>query len=73
MCQAVRELLKEEIEEEKQTAVDNALVTIIRNLVKETGWPANQAMEYLAIPEADQRRYASKLYRYETGFRNVRS
>ena len=61
MCKAMKDLMKEEIQEEKQEAVDISLIAAIKNLMKKTGWTANQAMESLAIPAADQIRYATRL------------
>ena len=65
MCQALRELMKEEIQEvireERQEAVDETLVTSIKNLMKRLGLDAKAAMETLGISAADQLRYMAML------------
>ena len=61
MCQALRELMKEEIQEEKQEAVDESTVTHIKNLMKKLGLDAKAAMETLGISTADQLRYMAML------------
>lgn len=61
MCEALRDLMKEEIQEEKQEAIDTSLIAATKNLMKKTGWTATQAMESLAIPAPDQIRYAARL------------
>ncbi len=69
MCQALRELFKDEIQEEIQTAVheaetratDKSRVTDIKNLMKKLGLDAKAAMEALSISAADQRRYLAML------------
>ena len=65
MCQALRELMEDEIQEEIQTAeqkaVDETLVTSIKNLMKKLGLDAKAAMETLGISAADQLRYMTML------------
>ena len=61
MCEALRDLMKDEIQEERQDAADIATVILIKNLMKKQGWDANKAMDNLAIPAADQLRYAARL------------
>ena len=65
MCEALRDLMKEEIEnevqEKSQQAVDVSLIAAVKNLMKKTGWDASKAMEYIGIPATDQMRYASRL------------
>ena len=61
MCQALRELMKDEIQEEKQKAIDTSLIAVIKNLMKNSGCDATTAMEKLGIPATDQIRYAAKL------------
>ena len=65
MCEALRDLMKEEIEnevqEKSQKAVDIAAIAMIKSAMKTFGLDASRAMESLSIPEADQIRYASKL------------
>ena len=73
MCQALRELMKDEIEEEIQTAVqtavqaaeekavDQTLITSIKNLMKKFGMDAKTVMEGMGISAADQIRYMAML------------
>ena len=65
MCQALRELMKDEIQEEIQTAeekaVDKSTVAHIKNLMKKLGLDAKAAMETLGISAADQLRYMTML------------
>ena len=69
MCQALRELMKDEIQEEIQNAVqeaernaaDRSRVTDIKNLMKKLGLDAKAAMEALNISAADQLRYVAML------------
>ena len=65
MCQALRELMKDEIQEEIQTAeekaVDKSTVAHIKNLMKKLGLDAKAAMETLGISAADQLRYLAML------------
>ena len=65
MCQALRELMKDEIQEkiqeERQDAVDQTLITSIKNLMKKLGLDAKAAMETLGISASDQLRYMAML------------
>ena len=61
MCEALRDLMKDEIQKERQEATDIALIVVINNIMKKHGWDATKAMEFLDIPSADQLRYAPKL------------
>jgi len=73
MCQALRELMKDEIQEEIQNAVQEAVqeaernaadrsrVTDIKNLMKKLGLDAKAAMEALNISATDQLRYMAML------------
>ena len=61
MCEALRDLMKDEIQEERQDAVDIATVVMIKNLMKKQGWDAAKTMDNMGIPPADQIRYAAKL------------
>jgi len=65
MCQALRELMKDEIQEqikaERQDAADSSRVTDIKNLMKKLGLDAKAAMEALNISAADQLRYLAML------------
>ena len=65
MCEALRDLMKEEIEsevqEKSQKAVDTALLAAIKSAMKTFGLSAFKAMDSLSIPDADKIRYASRL------------
>jgi len=61
MCQALRELMKDEIQEEIQTAVDSSKIKDIKNLMKKLGLDAKAAMDTLDISAADQIRYMAML------------
>ena len=57
MCQALKELMKDEIEEEKRDTV----LGNIKELMKNMKWTEKQAMEALGIPDADQSKYSAML------------
>ena len=69
MCQALRELMKDEIQEEIKTAeekaaqkaVDTTWLTAIKNLMMKKKCDAKTAMEELCISAADQLRYMTML------------
>ena len=61
MCKAMKDLMKDEIQEENQKAIDTSLIAAIRSLMKKKGWDATEAMDSLSIPDTDQIRYASRL------------
>ena len=57
MCEALRELMKDEIEAEKRESI----LVLIKNLMKNTGVTAEKAMENLGISVADRSKYMAKL------------
>ena len=61
MCEALRDLMKDEIQEERQDAVDIALLSAIKNQIEKLGWDAAKTMNNMGIPATDQIRYASRL------------
>ena len=65
MCQALRELMKDEIQEEIQEAekkaVDTSLIGIIKNLMKNSKCDAKTAMEKMGLSAADKLRYMAML------------
>jgi len=69
MCQALRELMKDEIQEEikaerqdaAQKAIDTTWLTAIKNLMMKKKCDAKTAMEELCISAADQLRYMAML------------
>jgi hypothetical protein len=73
MCQALRELLKDEIDAEINAAVNDAVndttnkveaetqLSNIRNIMTELKYTAEQAMDLLKIPQQNRAMYMSKL------------
>ena len=65
MCEALRELMRpeidEEIEKEVDRSVENNTLKNIRNLMKTLKLTAQQAMDALLIPDKDQSKYLAKL------------
>ena len=61
MCEALRELMKDEIQEELQDAADSATIVLIKNVMEKLGWDATRTMNFMSIPTADQIRYAARL------------
>ncbi len=61
MCQALRDLMKEEIAEEVTKGRADEKLIDIKNLMKTMKWTAAQAMKALKIPVADQRKYSAML------------
>jgi hypothetical protein len=77
MCEALRELMKDEIDEAVNTAVNEAVNTAvsentdkvetaskledIRNIMAELKYTAEQAMDLLKIPQQKRDMYLSKL------------
>lgn len=57
MCDALRELMKEDFEETKQ----ETLLEAIKNLMDTMKCTAEQAMAALKIPDADRGKYIAKL------------
>ena len=53
MCQALREWMKDEIQEKKKKAIDMSLIAVIKNLTRNSGCDATTAMEKLGIPATD--------------------
>ena len=57
MCDALRELIREDLEEERT----NAILVSIQNLMDSMKWTAEQAMDALKLPMDDRAKYVSKL------------
>ena len=57
MCEALRELMKEDFEQTKQ----ETLLEAIKNLMETMKCSADQAMAALKIPDADKGKYIAKL------------
>jgi hypothetical protein len=65
MCEALRELMKDEIAEERNAAANNAetvsKVEDIKNVMKNFKCTVEQAMDALEIPQQKRSFYISKL------------
>ena len=77
MCDALRALMKEEIEEERNKSREsgmaegraegrvegreNAILASIQNLMDSMKWTAEQAMDALKLPVDDRAKYVAKL------------
>lgn len=61
MCQALRELMKDEIEEDIAEATANNDVKNIKQLMKNMKWTAEQAMEALGFSGEEQAKYSALL------------
>ncbi len=61
MCEALRELMKEDFEKKEQETKQETLLETIRNLMDSMKWTADQAMTAMKIPDADRRKYNARL------------
>ena len=61
MCEALRELMKEDFEKQERETRQVTLLEDIKNLMDTTKWTAEQAMAALKIPEVDRGKYITKL------------
>ena len=61
MCEALRELMKEDFEKQEQETKQETLLETIKNLMDTTKWTAEQVMAAMKIPEADRGKYIAKL------------
>ena len=69
MCEALRELMKDEIEERErkaalqaeQKAKRESTIELIKNLMDSMKWTAEQAMDALKLPVDDRAKYVAKL------------
>ena len=77
MCEALRELMKDEIEREieererkaalqaalqaEQKAKRESTIELIKNLMDSTKWTAEQAMEAMKVPVKDREQYMAGL------------
>ena len=61
MCQALKELMKDEIAEEVTKEITKEKIVDIKKLMKNMKWTADQAMNALGIPDADQSKYSAML------------
>ena len=60
-CEALRELMKDDLIEASTKSKTEANLECIRNLMKNMKLSAKQAMEALGIPKADRKKYAAML------------
>lgn len=65
MCEALRELMKEDFEkqeqETRQETKQETLLETIKNLMDTMKWTAEQAMTAMKIPDADRSKFIAKL------------
>ena len=61
MCDALRELMREEIEEERRKAEQEILLGAIKNLMANLKMTADQAMSAMRIPAEKWEEYRVKL------------
>lgn len=61
MCDALKELMKEDFEEKEQQTKQETLLEAIKNLMETMKCTSEQAMAALKIPEADREGYSAKL------------
>lgn len=61
MCDALRDLMKEEIEEEKNKAIKEERMATIRALMKNLKCSAEKAMESMGIPKSEYPNYMNML------------
>ena len=67
MCDALRELMREEIEEERRKAEQETLLGAIKNLMANLKMTADQAMSAMSIPAEKWEEYRVKLQMTEAG------
>lgn len=61
MCEALKILLKDEIEREKGKAVFHTMVTALQNMIRNTNMSPDDAVQVLEIPASQQAEYLSAL------------
>lgn len=61
MCEALKILLKDEIEREKRDAVFHTMVTVLQNMIRNTSMSPDDAVQVLEIPASQQAEYLSAL------------
>lgn len=61
MCIAMKELMKDEIEEERVDAAEQERVINIKSMMENLKLSATQAMDALNIPISEQRKYSAML------------
>ena len=61
MCEALRELMKDEIESEIEDRERKTKIELIRNLMDSMKWTAEQAMEAMKVPVKEREQYMAGL------------
>jgi hypothetical protein len=61
MCQALQELMKDEIDVKVTNAETNISIEYIKNIMSTFNYTAEQAMDALKIPQGNRSLYMSKL------------
>lgn len=61
MCEALRELMREDFEKQERETKQETLLEAIRNLMETMKCSADQAMTALKIPDTDKGKYMAKL------------
>ncbi len=61
MCEALRELMKDEIEREIEERERKISIELIKNLKDSTKWTAEQAMEAMKVPVREREQYMAGL------------
>ncbi len=61
MCEALRELMKDEIEREIEERERKISIELIKNLMDSTKWTAEQAMEAMKVPVREREQYMAGL------------
>lgn len=61
MCEALRELMKDEIQAERADSAFETMVVALKNLIVVTGKTADEAMNMLLIPASDRDKYKARL------------
>ena len=61
MCEAMKELMKDEIDEQINKAEYSAHIKDIKNIMESLKYTAEQAMDLLKIPQNERASYLAKL------------
>lgn len=61
MCKAMEDLREESIQRGIREGIDQNRVESIKNIMRKLKYTAQQAMDLLVIPAADQAKYLGKL------------
>ena len=61
MCQALKDLMKDEIAEERAEATTDTNLGNIKKMMKNLKMTAAQAMKALEIPDSEQAKYSAML------------